>query len=119
MATYQPLEEDDWEEVPHLPSHPPSLLSPVGAGFNPPIRVISDDIENMVIVDHDLEPHPDKGIKQDPSLSRVTDPHEQREDTIPLIQDEEDDEYEEDGLKGVADVDYLPENENEIAMIRG
>lgn len=85
MATYHHLEEeedDDWEKV-----------AEVTAIEIPCIRVISDDVENMVIVE---------------TIGQSRDPGEGDEDSD-----------EEQGIKGVADVDYLPENDNEVSMVRG
>ncbi|XP_003388212.1 PREDICTED: rho GTPase-activating protein 1-like isoform X2 [Amphimedon queenslandica] len=110
MATgYQPLEEeDDWETVPYIPAGDPLVSSP-GRGTEGPLRVISDDIENLVI------------IEQEPPGPLSTDPPESLEEEPLLIRYEEEEEEEEteDGPKGVADVDYLPVKENEISMIRG
>ena len=106
MATgYQPLvEEDDWETVPSIPKTYPLFSSP-SRGVEGPLRVVSDDIENLVIIEKEEEPIPD--------------PQQSVEDEELLIQYEEEEEETEDGPKGVADVDYLPIKDNEIPMIRG
>lgn len=56
------------------------------------VRILSDDVDGLVVVD---------------SLS---------EDERDLYDDADE---KEEGIKGVADVDYLPENDNEIVMVKG
>lgn len=56
------------------------------------VRVVSDEVDGLVVVD---------------SLS---------ENEGDLYDDADE---KEEGIKGVADVDYLPENDNEISMIKG
>ena len=60
MATgYQPLvEEDDWETVPSIPKTYPLFSSP-SRGVEGPLRVVSDDIENLVIIEKEDGP---KGV---------------------------------------------------------
>lgn len=56
------------------------------------VRIVSDEVDGLVVVD---------------SLS---------ENEGDLYDDADE---KEEGIKGVADVDYLPENDNEISMIKG
>lgn len=107
MATgYQPLEEDDdWERVPSIPAGDPLVSSP-GRGMEEPLRVIFDDIENLVIIEQEPVPLPSaRSLEEEPLLVQY--------------EEEEEEEETEDGPKGVADVDYLPVEDNEISMIRG
>ena len=72
----------------------------------PLIKIVSEELDSLVIVDS-------VKTQTDSSSEDIQFPHERYDSPT------DNSDHEEEGVKGVADIDYLPENDSEITMIRG